>query len=157
MATLSKITKDYKGLADEDLDPDQLTDILECIQGAFEDKAKNILSVINSMNTLEIDEEIKRLQARKKAIVNNKDRLKEYLRTNMEESGITKITHPLFTVTLGKPVQKVEIESIGMLPSKYVVTTESTKVDLNSIKADLKEGVVNGAKLVDGKSRLLIK
>ncbi len=155
--SLSKITKDYQALINEDLEPEQLTDMLECIEDAFEDKAKNVLSVINSMNTLEIDEEIKRLQTRKKVIVNNKDRLKEYLRTNMELSGISKITHPLFTVTLGKPTQKAEVTDIDALPDEFLKVKTEIKPDLIAIKKALKEGAVDGAVIVDGKSRLLIK
>ena len=154
---LSKITEDYKKLQDEDLDPEQLTDMLECIEGAFEDKAKNIMAVINNFNTLEIDEEIKRLQQRKKYIVNKKDSLKEYLRYNMEATGINKIEHPLFSVTLSKPSQKVQVTNVDLIPDEFITVKTEIKPDLAKIKKELKNSSVPGAELIDGQGRLLIK
>ncbi len=157
MKSLNKIAADYQMLANEDMEPEQLQDCLDSIECAFEEKAQNILAVINNMQTLELDEEIKRLQARKQRKINNKERLKEYLRYNMEATGINKITHPLFTVTLGKPTQKVNVTDVGLLPDEFVSVKTEIKPDLNAIKAALKNGSVDGAELVEGKSRLLIK
>jgi len=154
---LSKIASDYEKLLSGDLDTEQTRDLLEQVGGAFEDKAKNVLAVINNLNTIAIDEEIKRLQSMKKAIVNNKDRLKEYLRYNMEKSGISKIEHPLFKVTLGKPSSKVEVFDIDLLPDEFVNVKTEIKPDLNKIKAALKDGPIDGACMVEGASRLLIK
>ena len=155
--TLSKIAEDYKKLQNEDLDPEQLTDMLECIEGAFEDKAKNIMAVINNFNTLAIDEEIKRLQQKKKVIVNKKESLKEYLRYNMEATGINKIEHPLFTVTLGKPSKKVQVTNVDLIPDEFLTVKTEIKPDLVKIRKELEDSDIPGVELVDGQSRLLIK
>ena len=47
-----------------------------------------------------LESEINRLSERKKHIQAAQDRLREYLRYNMEATGINKITSPLFTITL---------------------------------------------------------
>ena len=157
---LHEMSKDYVGLLESDLDAEQLKDCLESIEGAIEEKASNIVKVVSCLNAdvSSIDNEITRLQARKKAITNNQDRLKEYLRYNMEQTGITKINHPLFKITLGKASKKVSIIDIDLLPDEFIDIRTEIKPNLNKIKSALKEGEeVNGAVMIDGLSRLLIK
>jgi hypothetical protein len=156
---LYEMSRDYVGLLESDLDPEQLKDCLESIGDAIEEKASNIIKVVNCLNSdvAAIDNEITRLQARKKSITNNQDRLKEYLRYNMELSGITKIEHPLFKITLGKGVKKVSITNIDLLDDEFIDIKTEIKPNLNKIKEALKSGDVNGAVMIDGLSRLLIK
>ena len=154
------MTKDYLELLDAELEPEQLADCLDSIEEAIEDKGANIVAVLNSLesDTTALDKEIKRLQARKKAIVNNSERLKEYLRYNMELTGITKIKHPLFSITLGKPTVTAEIVDVDFLPEEYVTTEVKFNPDKKAILAALKDGKdIPGAILSTGKSRLLIK
>ena len=156
---LHEMSNDYVGLLESDLDEEQLKDCLESIEGAIEDKASNIVKVVSCLNSdvSIIENEIARLQARKKAITNNQERLKEYLRYNMEKTGITKINHPLFNITLGKASRKVSILDVNLLLDDFIDIKTEIKPNLNKIKAALKEGDVSGAMMVDGLSRLLIK
>lgn len=157
---LHEMSKDYVGLLESDLEGAELTDCLDSIEGAIEEKGANIVAVINSLNsdTTALDNEIKRLQARKKAITNNTDRLKEYLRYNMELTGITKIKHPLFSVTLGKPTVTAEVIDVDFLPDEYVTPEVNIKPNKKEILKALKDGQdIPGAILSTGKSRLLIK
>lgn len=160
MPKLHEITKDFNAIQNEDMSPEEMRDCLDSIECAFEDKANNILAFTSGLDSdvKAIDEEIKRLQARKKTIVNRSDSFKEYLRNNMEQSGMTKITHPLFTVTLGKPMKKAVVFDSDSIPDEYVNVKTEIKPDLKLILKDLKEGVeISGAKIEEGKSRLLIK
>jgi uncharacterized protein YeeX (DUF496 family) len=160
MTKLYDISKDYIQLLDSDIDPHQLSDCLDNMVDAFEDKAHNIIAVATTLDSdiNAIDAQIKRLQERKKAINSNVERLKEYLRYNMEVSGITKINHPLFSITLGKPTVTCEVTDQSLLPDDYVTVKTEIKPDKRKILKDLKEGVdVEGAVLSEGKSRLLIK
>ena len=156
---LHEMSNDYVWLLESDLDEEQLKDCLESIEGAIEDKASNIVKVVSCLNSdvSIIENEIARLQARKKAITNNQERLKEYLRYNMEKTGITKINHPLFNITLGKASKKVSILDINLLPDDFIDIKTEIKPNLNKIKAALKDGDVSGAAMIDGLSRLLIK
>lgn len=157
---LNDIAQDYVGLLESDLEGEQLADCLDSIEDAFEEKGNNIVAVLNTLNgdVSALDNEIKRLQARKKTITNNQERLKEYLRYNMELSGITNIKSPLFSITLGKPTQKAEVVDVAFLPDGYVNAKVEIKPDLKAILKDLKEGKdIPGAILSEGKSRLLIK
>jgi len=159
MTKLYDISKDYIGILESDLEPDQLTDCLDSIEDAFEEKANNIIAVVTTLDsdTTAIDAQIKRLQERKKAIDSNKERLKEYLRYNMEQTGISKISCPLFTVTLGKPTKNVEVTDLDLIPDEYVTVKSEVKPNLTELKKALKDGDVPGATITEGKSRLLIK
>ncbi len=157
---LHNMTKDYIGFLESDLPKDDLIECLDSIEDAFDEKATNIVKVVESLNcdVDALDKEIKRLQARKKSITSNQDRLREYLRYNMEATGITNIKHPLFNITLGKPTVTAEIVDIDFLPDDYVTTEVNLKADKRAILKDLKGGKdIPGAILSTGKSRLLIK
>lgn len=160
MSKLYDIAKDYISFLESDLTGEELVECLESIEDAFEDKANNIVAVTTTLqeDITAIDSQINRLQARKKAIVNNQESLKEYLRHNMEVSGISKIKHPLFTITLGAPTEIVSVEDESLLPDEFITVKTTISPDKIAIKKALKEGEqVNGACLTNGKSRLLIK
>ena len=157
---LHEISKDFVAMQNEEMTPAEMSDCLDSIECAFEDKANNILAFTNGLDSdvKSIDEEIKRLQARKTTIKNRSDSFKEYLRMNMEKTGISKISHPLFTVTLGRPTKTATVTDESLLPDDYVSVSVVSKPDKRKILADLKEGVdIPGAEISEGKSRLLIK
>ena len=154
------MSKDYIGFLESDMEGEQLTECLDSIEDSFDNKANNIVKLVSSLNVdVEgIDKELKRLQAMKKAITNNQERLKEYLRYNMELTGINKIKHSLFSITLGKPTVTAEIVDIDFLPDNFVSTDVVMKADKKEILKALKNGEdIPGAVLSTGKSRLLIK
>ena len=157
---LHEMSKDYIGLLESDLTGDQLTDCLDSIEEAIDEKASNIVKLVSSLDVdvSGIDKEIKRLQGMKKSITGNQDRLKEYLRYNMEITGISKIKHSLFSITLGKPTVTAEIVDIDFIPDEYVNTDVTIKADKKAILKALKDGEdIPGAVLSTGKARLLIK
>jgi uncharacterized protein YeeX (DUF496 family) len=157
---LHEMSRDYIGFLESDMEGEQLTECLDSIADSFDDKANNIVKLVNSLSVDVdgIDKELKRLQAMKKVITNNQDRLKEYLRSNMEATGISKIKHPLFSITLGKPTVTVDIIDIDFLPDNFVSTDVVMKADKKAILKALKNGEdISGAVLSSGKSRLLIK
>lgn len=157
---LHEMSKDYIGILESDMEGDQLTECLDSISDSFDEKANNIVKLVSSLSVDVdgIDKELKRLQAMKKSITSNQERLKEYLRYNMEITGINKIKHHLFSVTLGKPVVTAEIVDMDFLPDDFVTTDVVMKADKKAILKALKEGEdIPGAVLSTGKSRLLIK
>ncbi len=164
MVKLYDISSEYNELeqmvAKGELTADEVKDTLEMIEGEFNDKAKNVLYVSNSLESdiSILDKEIKRLQAKKKTILNNKERLREYLRSNMEASGINKIESPTFIITLKKAAQQLYIYDEKSIPDKYVDVVTDIKPSKTEILKDLKAGVdVPGCSIVDGVRSLLIK
>ena len=161
---LYELKNSYMALADLADDPnmpeDALTDSLEGIEGEIELKAEALLQVVAGMegDTTAIDNEIKRLQARKSVITNRANALKNYLKSNMEQSGIDKISCPLFAITLTKPRPMVAITDDDAIPEKYIKVTETRTPMKKEILAALKAGEdVPGCQLGDSARGLLIK
>jgi hypothetical protein len=165
MTALYEISKQYQELAalaesaDEDLAV-AVHDTMQAIDGEFQDKGKALAMVtLNMDGDLEaIQSQIDRLTERKRIMTNRKESLKEYLRTNMEAANITKITHPLFTITLGKGKPIVVIDSENDIPDEYMNTKVTTTPMKAEIARAIKEGVeVPGAHSEIGKSSISIK
>ncbi len=158
---LTEQMRSLERLADEtDESLDQaIRDTFEALSAEFDDKAVALIQVTRNMeaDVDALDAEIKRLHARRKARQVRIQWLRDYLRDNMQASGISKIECPLFTISLRKPAQKVEIEDTGKLPPEYVVVQDPVP-DKRKILADLKAGNdVPGAHIVEGKAALVIK
>ncbi|MDO9345076.1 MAG: siphovirus Gp157 family protein [Pseudomonas sp.] len=165
MSTLYTITEQFKELAalaetaDEDLAV-ALRDTMEGIEGEFQEKGKAIAMItLNIDGDLEaIQSQIDRLTERKRIITNRKESLKEYLRTNMDAAGITKITHPLFTITCGKGKPIVVIDDEKAIPDDFVNVKVTSAPDKAAIAKALKDGQeVPGAHSEIGKSSISIK
>lgn len=165
MTALYQISKEFQELAvlaetaDEDMAV-AIQDTMGAIQAEFEDKGKAIaMLTLNIDGDLEaIQSQIDRLTERKRVINNRKESLKEYLRTNMEAAGITKISHPLFTITLGKGKPIVVIDNERDIPDDFMRTKVTSTPDKAEIAKAIKEGVeVPGAHSEIGKSSITIK
>lgn len=165
MAALYEIGKQYQELmvlaetADEDMAV-AVRDTMQAIEGEFEDKGKAIamiaLNIEGDLDAIQV--QIDRLTERKRIINNRKESLKEYLRTNMEAASITKITHPLFTITLGKGRPVVVIDNEKDIPDDFMNTKVVTTPNKAEIARAIKEGVeVPGAHSEIGKSSISIK
>lgn len=165
MTTLYTIAEQFKELAaladtaDEDLAV-ALRDTMEGIEGEFQEKGKAIAMItLNIDGDLEaIQSQIDRLTERKRIINNRKESLKEYLRSNMDAAGITKITHPLFTITCGKGKPIVVIDDEKAIPDDFVNVKVTSAPDKAAIAKALKDGQeVPGAHSEIGKSSISIK
>lgn len=164
MKHLYEITNDMKALealADSgEMDSQTIADTLEGVEATFKEKALAVVTVANRMlaNTKTIDDEIKRLQARKTVISNKDKSLREYLKFNMEASEMTKIECDLFTITLVKGRDMVSISDVDALPTDYVnIETKVTPMK-REILEHLKAGEkISGAMLVKSDSSIRIK
>jgi len=159
MSTLYELTEAITELGNMEED-EAVINTLEGMEMEFKDKANNIILLERNMtaNIDAIDAEINRLQQRKKIRKNRIDGLKEYLRDNMERTGITKIECPLFTITCAKGRDIVLIEDSNSLPDEYIEVETVEKPKKNMILAALKDKKdVPGATLVKSKSSIRIK
>lgn len=165
MSHLYELTGQFKELAiladgaDEDMAV-AVRDTMEAIEGEFQEKGKAIAMIaLNIDGDLEaIQSQIDRLTERKRVITNRKNSLKEYLRENMDASGITKITHPLFTITCGKGRPSVVIDNEADIPDEYMSVKTTMSPDKTAISAAIKAGLeVPGAHSEIGKSSISIK
>jgi hypothetical protein len=166
---LYQIANQYLQLAEKldsmDLDTQTIIDTIDAsgIEDEFSLKAQGILHIASEAEkyTPLIDMEIERLQALKASRAKLAQGLKDYLLTNMERSGIQKITCPLFSLSIRHNPLAVEVLDTAALPLSYWRTPEVkppvAAPDKAAIKLALQAGTeVPGARLVQG-LKLVIK
>jgi len=148
---LYQIADNYRALLDLDIPPEQIADTLELVQDEFEQKARSVGFVLETMDTNEaalsahLDDVKKRLEA----IKSRKQRLKDYLKANMEATGISKIESPYFTISLQKSPESVVIDNENTIPDDYFETKRAVSKSL--VKKALQDGyIVPGAHLEQG-------
>lgn len=139
MDKLYEISEQHKAIAllveNDELSADDVKDTFDALEGEFNAKAVSLVAVVNNMDgdLSAIDDAIKRLQARKSAITNKKESLRDYLKYNMQISGITNIKCPLFSITLAKGRDVVVIDDDRLLPEDLL----SVEVVVKPKKADI--------------------
>lgn len=147
--SLYQMTEQYQRalaeLSDADLPEEVVADTLESLEGELIQKgqavaafALNLGAEIEAIKAVE-----KRISDRRKALENRAERMRLYLKTNMEKAGITEIKaiDGSFTAKLakGRPAVIVDDESLIPDDSEYVRWTRS--VDKTAIAAAIKNGV----------------
>ena len=106
---------------------------------------KEVIKLHQKLQTL--DETIKKLQARKKAFQNRKERLKEYTLVAMKQHGIQKIECPECTISIQENNPSVDDYEPKLIPAEYWKQPEPV-LDKKALLDDLKAGViVQGARL----------
>lgn len=156
---LSQDFNDFLTLAEqEEFDEQTISDTLESLTAEITEKGRNVAAFAQNIEA-EIEamkDAEKRIADRRKALERKSEWMRDYLRNNMEACGISKIECPEFKVTLGKPSEVVTVFDESLINDKYIVIKKQP--DKAAIKKAIKAGeVVEGAKLEEGKPRLIIK
>lgn len=164
MTTLYKLTEQQRELKElvesEDIPEGALNDTFQALSGEFNEKAIAVVHVIHNMDSDidAVDVEIKRLSAIKSAMQNRRENIREYLRSNMEASNITKIDCPLFKISLAKGRDVAVIDDENKLPDDLVTVSVVTKPNKAEILKRLKSGEeIIGARIEKSKTSLRIK
>ena len=165
MSRLYEIKGQFKELAAlaENADEDMavaIHDTMQGIEAEFNDKALAVSHIILNFNSdiAALDVEIDRLTDRKRVIANRQKEIKEYLRTNMDAAGITKISCPLFSITFAKGRESVVVDDESAIPDDLMRVKTDMSPDKTAIAALLKSGgEVPGARLERGQSTIQIK
>lgn len=165
MSKLYELTGQFRELsalaenADEDMAV-AVRDTMGAIEAEFKDKALAVSHIILNFeaDVSALDAEIDRLQERKRLVTNRQGQIKDYLRENMQAAEITKISCPLFTITLAKGRETVVVDDESAIPDDLVTVKTDVKPDKAAIAAKLKAGdEVPGARLERSQSTIRIK
>lgn len=161
---LYEITEEMKELQalvdNEELTAEMIADTMEAMQCEFAEKARACLKVRENLlsDVSSIDSEIVRLQSLKKCPTNSIDRLTDYLKRNMEETGQDKLDLGVFRLTLRKPTKQLGMIDESKVPDDYwTVIPEAKKLDRKKLLSDAKENHFDFVELVDSSRALLIK
>ncbi len=144
-------------LSDLDLDEQTIADTLEGLAGALEVKATNVACFIRNLEAAAdaIKQAEAHMVARRKAMENRAARIKEYLLSNMERTGISKIECPQFKIAIRENPPSVVIDMLTAIPEDYMRTPEPPPAapDKALIAKAIKDGfTVPGAHLTRTKS-----
>lgn len=135
----------------EEIDNETIENTLAPLHSDIKKKSINIAAYIKNLEC-EIDlmsEYIKRMVEKKKTRQNQIDNIKNYLRFNMEKTGINKIVSTEFNISLGEDDIKTEIFNDELLSIDYCRKIEKWEPDKIKIKEALLEGKeVDGARLI---------
>lgn len=137
---------------------DAAMDKLISTEAEAEGKIDNTLQVVKQFDAdiAALDEEVKRLMARKKSLVTDKARLKAGIMRYMVATEQQKLKTPLFSISVTKGRQSVAVHDLESLPDNLVKTTRSA--DKTAIKKALDAGeAVKGATLETGEPSLTIR
>lgn len=141
-------------LLDPEVDAQCLNDTLESLEGEIEDKAENIAKLIRQTD-LEIEiikKEIERLSNKRQLLESGKERLKAYLKNEMELLNTNKISTPLFRISIQNNPPAVEVLDIKKIPENYFKMQDPV-LDKKILLQDLKEGLpISGAKIKHSQS-----
>ena len=138
---LYNLTQNYLTVLELAENGDDLTDTLDALTDAIEDKAENTAKIIKQLeaNAEMLANEIKRLSERKTSAENNAKRLKVYLQEQLEKVGKTKIKGEIFTVAIQNNPQSVDVLDERLIPSAYFIE-QAPKLDRKELLAHLKSG-----------------
>lgn len=140
-------------------------DTLSGIKEEFNFKAENLAQYIKCLKAEaeDIDEEMKKLRARRDSRNKRIERLKNYLMENMEAVGITKIDMPKAKITIRKSTPSIKFDNekdfIEMLENSgrnNLLKYSSPEIRKSEIKKLIRSGEkFDGARLEPGRSVII--
>lgn len=141
-------------------------DVLCRIEGEFEQKAENVAAYIKSLNAEinDLKDEEKSLKSRRQVKERQSEWLKNYLLSNMQTIGRTKIDRPMAKLSIRQNAESVQIadekEFVRMCEEKELdrfLRFKAPEIDKSAVKKALQSGQkVQGAWLTRTQS-LIIK
>jgi hypothetical protein len=148
-------------LADLDLDPQTVADTLEGLQFPIEQKGTQVAAFVQNLEATAkaIDEAVDAMTLRRDRIRQRAATIREYLKGQMERTGITKIDSPWFRIAVRQNPPSVVIDDEDKLPAKWKVQPPAPPMrpDKARIKDDLEHGVDVPECRLERKTRLEIK
>ena len=129
---------------DGDVDPQALIDTLEGLTGEIELKAQSVAAVIRNLEAEAeaVTAAAKAMTARAKRVQERAEGIRTYLLTNMQATGITRISCPWFVISLRKNPPRVDVSDEASIPDKFRVWPEvpAPMLDRRALLEALKAG-----------------
>lgn len=143
----------------EDLPQEAIADSLEGLSGTFEDKAVNVGAYIRTLEAeaSSIEDAWKHMERRQQSLKRHAGRLKDYLKRQMERTGLMKVKNHYLLLRMQANPPGVAIEDEERIPDRYKQTEIAVKLLRSEIASALKAGEeVPGARL-EQTTRLVIQ
>lgn len=136
-----------------------INDSMSELQETFESKAENIVRFTKNLRGQAevIDNEIKRLQARKKSIDSKAENLEKYLFDAMKFVNKDKIATGIFEISIKQNPYSVKIVDDFAIEDKYIIKTEKVSYDKKRIKEDILHQIEVKGAVLERKEVLKVK
>ena len=165
MSALYELAAEYREaahrLADTDLDEQTIADTLDGMAGEIEQKAVAVAMVIRNIKAEEdaIQQAVTGMVERQKAKAKTVERLKDYLKNNLEACGLKKVESPYFVVSVRANPASVVIDDESAIPTMFLVCppAPAPRPDKTAIKEAIKAGANVPGAHVSSSTRLDIK
>lgn len=160
--TLYELSDKYiELLAQCDDDNADISDALNSIDSAIEDKVKNGIALIQELKRRaeNYDAEIKRLSSLKKATENNLARIQQNYLDNLRYIGKAKVVTPIGTMTVAKAGGKkpLVIDDESKISADFKITRYEEVIDKDQLRLALENGqIIDGAHLAERTNYLKI-
>ena len=141
---------DYLTDPEADIPMEAVTDTLEGFDLELREKATNVAAFARNLEATAkaIKEAEQAMAKRRRALENRAKWIKDYLKANMEATGITKIESPWFVLAIRKNPHAVEVTSEAALPDDAVkVALELDRATYNQVRDQLNRHQVTGFKV----------
>jgi hypothetical protein len=156
MTQLYKIADEYQETLNSLMDEDGLINEmaiakLDEITGDFNQKGVAIAKYISNIDAdLEAIKTEKERLAKRQAVMENRVKwMNEYLKGNMERTGITEICCPYFSIKIKKSPPSVDILDRNQIPEHYLKTKTVVSEDKLKMREDMKNGLsIQGVRLI---------
>jgi hypothetical protein len=157
--TLFELNRAYQGLWDlvldfEGDDLNLLDDALKSVEGEIEEKCRNGIGLIRSLDNLAngMKAEAERLNKDRKVLENRIEKIKQWYFDNLDKMGLQNVPTPIGKMSICKAGGKRGIEYTDkekLLESEYVkVIPASVEIDNDKLRTALESGkTVEGAYL----------
>ena len=136
-------------------------DTLEALEGSVVDKSRNVVAYILELSAKSdmIAEHAQKMRGKQKTIDAKVEWLRNYLRTNMDKCGITKIeaNDGTFTASISKPVASVVVDDVEKLPEEFKRIKVEVSADKVPLKKALEAGLETAGAHLEFNPRLTIK
>lgn len=159
--TLYRCAADVQAALDYYFDSEtEREDTLEAVIGQFEVKAQSVIAYIKNQEITEkmLDEHIRQMTGKLKAVKAQNQSLKDYLARNMQAAGITEIKADdgTFKASFRKS-EAVVILDEAQIPAEFMREAVKTEPDKTAIRKAIESGrQVAGAK-IEGRKNLQIR
>lgn len=156
--TLYEMTSMYRNvsnLIEEDGDNEDLFIALDSITDNVRIKTENIAKLIKSVegNMEVIREEEKRLAAKRRALGNKVESLKDYMENEMRGMNLDRVDGDLFTIAIQKNPPSVNFSDEDLIPEEFKEEVVTVKISKKEIAEAIKRGEeVPGAEMVQKES-----
>jgi hypothetical protein len=156
---LYKITNEMLELQNSGMSPEDIADTIDCMELEFGDKIEQTLSLIKNMEAeaIAFKVEAKRLSDIASIKLKSVDKVKEYIKGEMARLGKEKFSTGVHSLTVRKPVKKLNIVNDKKIPPKWFDVKVTQAPKKKEILAALKDGQdIEGVEIVMGESSLII-